>query len=168
MPLICCSITCTTTLLTVVADAPGKVVLTCTVGGAIGGYCSMGSCVMDSPPANMMMSAMTIAKIGRLMKNFAMTRLLRGERRRARRRRLDGPHRGAGPHFLHAGDDHFFAFVQTVLDHPVGARRARRLDRAHRDAVVASDHQRGRVAARIVRHGGLRDERDIVLDSLFD
>jgi hypothetical protein len=27
---------------------------------------------MESPPASMMMSAMTIAKIGRLMKNLAM------------------------------------------------------------------------------------------------
>jgi hypothetical protein len=41
-------------------------------GGAMVGYCSTGSCVIDSAPASMITIAITMAKIGRSMKNLAM------------------------------------------------------------------------------------------------
>ncbi len=41
-------------------------------GGATGGYCAIGSCVIATPPITMMNSAITHAKIGRSMKNLAM------------------------------------------------------------------------------------------------
>ena len=41
-------------------------------GGATGGYCEIGSCVIATPPITMMNSAITHAKIGRSMKNLAM------------------------------------------------------------------------------------------------
>ena len=44
-------------------------------GGATGGYWAMGSCVMATPPITMMNSAITHAKMGRSMKNFAMLSL---------------------------------------------------------------------------------------------
>jgi hypothetical protein len=43
-----------------------------TVGGAICGYCAMGSTCAATSPAMTMMIEMTDAKIGRLMKNFDM------------------------------------------------------------------------------------------------
>jgi len=46
-------------------------VLICTVGGAIGGYCSIGS-VNRQRPRHHDQDAMTIAKIGRSMKNLAI------------------------------------------------------------------------------------------------
>src|SRR5258705_9607171 len=39
-------------------------------------YCSIGIETIDNPPASMTMIAMTIAKIGRSMKNLAMARAL--------------------------------------------------------------------------------------------
>jgi hypothetical protein len=41
-------------------------------GGATGGYCAIGNWVMDTAPITMMNSAITQAKMGRSMKNFAM------------------------------------------------------------------------------------------------
>src|SRR5665647_2179671 len=41
-------------------------------GGATGGYCAIGSCVMATLPITMMNRAITHAKMGRSMKNFAM------------------------------------------------------------------------------------------------
>ena len=45
--------------------------LTCTVGGVISGYCATGRMTTAMPPASVMMTEMTAAKIGRSMKNFA-------------------------------------------------------------------------------------------------
>jgi len=42
-------------------------------GGAMVGYCSTGSVNIDAPPASIRMMAITQAKIGRSMKNFAMS-----------------------------------------------------------------------------------------------
>ncbi len=47
---------------------PGSVARTMTEGGAMVGYIETGSCVIASPPASMMMIAMTHAKMGRSMK----------------------------------------------------------------------------------------------------
>ena len=38
-------------------------------GGATGGYCEIGSCVIATLPITMMNSAITHAKMGRSMKN---------------------------------------------------------------------------------------------------
>ena len=59
-PLICCSITCVTVFSTVFADAPGQVALIWIDGGAIVGYCAIGSVKIDSMPASMTMIAMTM------------------------------------------------------------------------------------------------------------
>ena len=57
---------------TVSADAPVYCAPMVTRGGAISGYCSKGSVLIDKAPASMMTMAMTQAKMGRLMKNCAM------------------------------------------------------------------------------------------------
>src|SRR5882762_7120384 len=121
----CCSMTCTTVSWTVVAEAPGYVVLICTEGGAIGGYCSIGSVKTDKAPATMIRMAMTIAKIGRSMKNLAMLLGLSGGYRR-----LDRAHDHSRLHLLHPGHDHPLAFVQSALYHPSVAQGAGRLDDA--------------------------------------
>src|SRR5437868_1640671 len=72
IPFICCSMTWTTVFCTVVAEAPGYVVLIWTEGGATGGNCSMGSDPRANPPASMIRIERTIAKMGRSMKNLAM------------------------------------------------------------------------------------------------
>jgi hypothetical protein len=69
MPLICCSMICVTEFSTVSAEAPVYWAPMVTRGGAISGYCSSGSSLIDKAPASMMMMAMTHAKMGRLMKN---------------------------------------------------------------------------------------------------
>src|SRR5688572_7940085 len=49
-------------------------------GGATEGYCATGSCVTATPPKTRMKSAMTHAKMGRSMKNWAMAALAAGGR----------------------------------------------------------------------------------------
>src|ERR1700722_3072831 len=71
-PLICCSITCVTVFSTVLADAPGYVALIWMAGGAIVGYCAIGSVKIDAIPDSIRIMAITHAKIGRSIKNFAM------------------------------------------------------------------------------------------------
>jgi hypothetical protein len=71
-PLICCSSGVATDDSTSVALAPMKVVVTWIIGGTISGYCAMGSRCMATRPSRMTMIDMTIATIGRLMKNRAM------------------------------------------------------------------------------------------------
>src|SRR6476659_8131831 len=54
------------------ADAPGYTAGTTIDGGATLGYWAIGSCLIETPPMTRMKSAITHAKIGRSMKNWAM------------------------------------------------------------------------------------------------
>src|SRR5580765_8698868 len=56
------------------AEAPGYATLMTIAGGATDGYCAIGSCVIAVPPSTTTKSAITHAKIGRSMKNWAMAR----------------------------------------------------------------------------------------------
>src|SRR5262245_32135353 len=67
----CCSIGAATVSATTLELAPGYVQLTCTVGGVISGYCATGRMKTAMLPASVMMTEITAAKIGRLIKNFA-------------------------------------------------------------------------------------------------
>src|SRR6202040_3463504 len=73
MPDSCCSITCTTVPCTVSAEAPGKVTVIWTAGGAMLGYCATGKVTTAMAPAIIRTMAITQAKIGRSMKNFDTT-----------------------------------------------------------------------------------------------
>src|SRR5579862_3096322 len=121
---------------------------------------------MDSAPASMMMIAMTIAKMGRLMKNLAMASSVR--RRGNGSGLLDGANRRSGPHVLYAGHDDLVAVVQSSFDDPVAARCPGRLDRAPRDLVVALDHERRGVTRRVVGHADLRRKHDVVVHAFVD
>src|SRR5207302_5539333 len=72
-PLICCSIGAATVSATTLALAPGYDADTSTVGGAISGYCAIGSVMSAMPPARVITIDSTEAKIGRLMKNLENT-----------------------------------------------------------------------------------------------
>src|SRR5207302_9296514 len=72
-PLTCCSIGAATVSATTLALAPGYDADTSTVGGAISGYCAIGSVMSAMPPARVITIDSTEAKIGRLMKNLENT-----------------------------------------------------------------------------------------------
>ena len=96
VPESCCSIGAATVCAIVSALAPGYAVVMVTVGGEISGYCETGSENDAMMPASVIRIAMTLAKIGRSMKNrekLPMEALLAlgglgGRRRRWRERPL--------------------------------------------------------------------------------
>ena len=69
-PFICCSNAVATDCSTFKAFAPVKVALTCTIGGVIFGYCSVGNPNIDIKPTMTITMAITIATIGRLTKKL--------------------------------------------------------------------------------------------------
>src|SRR3972149_9097887 len=71
-PFISRSITLITLSSSVCAEAPGYTAVTTMDGGATVGNREIGSCVVDTPPNTSMNSAITQAKTGRSMKNWAM------------------------------------------------------------------------------------------------
>ena len=73
VPLTWSSTLCATVWLTTAALAPVYDVLTLTVGGEICGYYAIGSCVAAIEPAMTMISEMTMANIGRWIKNLDKT-----------------------------------------------------------------------------------------------
>ena len=72
-PDICCSMGVATDWSTVRASAPGYVAFTCTCGSAILGNCAMGKPDIATRPMITIKMEITIATMGRLMKNFDMT-----------------------------------------------------------------------------------------------
>ena len=71
-PLICCSSGEATVLATTSADAPGYWPVTLMTGGAISGYCAIGSRPIDTRPRITNTTEITAAKIGRSMKKCEM------------------------------------------------------------------------------------------------
>src|SRR5262245_61876295 len=122
-------------------------------GGATGGYCAIGSCVIATLPPTRMKSAMTHAKMGRSMKKRAMWAAPLAARGRSggrggcgRRGRTGLPrhrvHRRAGHHhLLEAVDDHLLAGLQAVGDEPALALGRADLDVALLRLVVGTDHE---------------------------
>src|SRR4030095_12416129 len=134
------------------------------------GYCAMGSWIMAPRPTITMRMAITIATMGRLMKNLAMRAAplrvscvlvrrmaLRGGSRLGGRalirlgHRLSpclcgfGSHRrrlhhGTSSHILQAGDDDPLARLESLVDDPEAAHTWPDLDRADLDCVVRPDH----------------------------
>src|SRR5205823_7191043 len=131
------------------------------VGGARNGYCSKLSLRSEYVPSSTVRMAMTIATIGRRMKNPAMVRLAsalglrRGRRcwgrRRRRRGRLSrrrhsvggrpelGLHHDPGPHLLEALDDHALAGLEPGRDDVEVLVGLAQGQGAHRDLVVLAD-----------------------------
>ena len=68
-PLTACSMGIPTVLAMTSALAPGYIVVTWMVGGTISGYCATGKVNRHTSPRMTVTMAMTLAKIGRSMKN---------------------------------------------------------------------------------------------------
>src|SRR2546429_6569413 len=120
-----------------------------TDGGATSGYCATGSARIDATPASMMTIEIPHANTGRLAKTLASMSVARARPRRPAAR-LVRVRRRAREHLVRAFDDHLIADGEAALDEPAVADRARRDQRAGLDLAVLADHQRGRVALRVV------------------
>ena len=168
-PLSCCSITWTTVLCTVSAEAPGYVTLIEINGGAIAGYCAIGSERMERPPANMMTIAITQAKIGRSMKKLTISAL---QRQAAcvdtRRAPFDRAHGRAGLDLLPTLDNQALADRDAAAHQPSIANRACRAQRPLLDFVLAIDDQRHGLTPCVVCDTLLRNEQPVVVDGLRD
>ncbi len=91
-PLIAFSSGAATVCSSTLAEAPGYTAVTLTTGGAISGYCAIGSTRIEASPASTMKIDSTAAKIGRSMKkreNIGGS-LSRDRRRLARHSRAGG------------------------------------------------------------------------------
>src|SRR6185436_1417446 len=110
------------------------------VGGARKGYCSKLRLRRVLSPSRTMMIEMTMATMGRRMKNCAMALALRHRDGG----RLGGGRTGRHLHpradFLHALHHDPVAGFQPFVDEPEGADALPRLDHAQLDSVVRLDH----------------------------
>src|SRR4051812_18774693 len=114
-PLICCSIGVATDCSIVRASAPTYAARICTSGGAIWGNKATGSPAIVTPPTITSRIEITMATMGRLIKNFDIDLLSLG---RIERLRID---LRAGPHLLDPLGHHPFAWLKAVGDDPAGA-----------------------------------------------
>src|SRR5438309_6016095 len=124
------------------------------------GYSAMGSCTIATRPMITMRMEITMATIGRLMKNLAIVELFRraGCCGRARRR----PHLLAGSHAIGPLHDHALAGLEPGGDDPERADARVDLHRAHVDRLVRFDH-RHLVDALHVLNGPLGDHESVLL-----
>src|SRR3984957_21352220 len=74
-PFICCSIGVDTASDTVFESAPGYVAVTRISGGTISGYCAVGRLTNETVPRITVTMAITMATIGRRIKNFDISYL---------------------------------------------------------------------------------------------
>src|SRR5512134_4029209 len=171
-PDICCSMGVATDCSTVRASAPVYVVDTWISGGTMLGNWATGSPVMATMPTMTMRMAITIATIGRLMKNRAMPDLpllalggggRRGGRRGRRRRGAfrSGLRRGdpdAGLDFLDPLDHDPLAGFHPVVEDPQGADPFSGHDRPELDGVVCAHHRDEEFPLHL-RHRALRHQQ---------
>src|SRR5579872_1663601 len=112
-PFICCSSGVATACSNVWASAPTYVARIWISGGAMFGNCATGKLRMVSEPTSTRTIEITIATIGRLMKNFDMT--LPAHRIRGEWLGIDPD---AGTHFLNSLRNNPITRVQSTCDHP--------------------------------------------------
>src|SRR5579872_198950 len=177
MPDNCCSIGAATALATSSAVAPGYTAVTCTTGGVMRGYRSMGSEWSEKIPSSTMAIEITAAKMGRRTKKYRISGSLvmgadpergagrRGQCRIAARRAArvgrrhvrDGTHGNTRHDFLNAVHDDAIAGAQAAADQPLAAheRVALHVARAH---LVGRVHDVDERAAEALLHRALRDE----------
>src|SRR5882762_9989752 len=101
------------------------------------GYSAMGSCTIATRPMMTMRIEITIATMGRLMKNLAISGLFRWGGRRGRARL--GPHLLAGSHAIGSFDDDSLAGLEPLRDDPLRAYARVDLDRPYLDRLVGLD-----------------------------
>src|SRR5262249_50975509 len=112
-PFICCSSGVATACSKVCASAPTYVATIWISGGAMFGNCAMGKLRMVREPTSTRTIEITIATIGRLMKNFDMTSP--AYRFRSEWFRVDP---GTGAHLLNSFGNHPVTRIESTCDHP--------------------------------------------------
>src|SRR5579864_4281096 len=112
-PFICCSSGVATACSSVCASAPTYVARIWISGGAIFGNWATGKLRMVSDPTSTRTIEITIATMGRLMKNFDMT--LPTDRFRGEWFRIDP---NAGAHLLHPFRNNTIPRIESTCDHP--------------------------------------------------
>ena len=148
---------------TSVALAPTNVVVTCTIGGTISGYCEMGKPDIATRPSSTMMMEITMATMGRLTKNSATGLVLD----------LIGGGGAAGVDAEAATGTAFTVIpsrrrcspstttrspgLQALVDHPQVAHARAHLDAANADLVLRIDH-RDIVTVLQFLHGALQHQ----------
>src|SRR5215467_3556523 len=133
------------------ALAPGSVAVMVTVGGAISGYCAIGSTCEATSPASVKMIEITDAKIGRSMKNLENTagsRLLRRGGLGVGRLRA---HLHARPELQQVVEDDTFTRLEPREDQPVLAAPFAGLDLADRRLVLSVENEQ-EVAFLVLEH----------------
>src|SRR5438876_10657263 len=158
-PLICCSMGVATACSSVWASAPTYVARTCISGGAMLGNCATGRLKIVMVPTITMTMEITIATMGRLMKNFDIglpSLTFRGKRLRV--------HLHSRTHLLHAFGNHAFATLQPFRDNPISADTVADLDRTDAHFVLTVRH-RYLIATLQLRDCTLRHKQRVLLDS---
>src|SRR5882724_5512122 len=144
-PCSCCSMGVATDCSRVSASAPTYVALSRISGGASSGNCAIGSRNMATRPMITVMIEMTIATIGRLIKNLDMAftsarTLLRrgfGFGHRFERLRID---RHARLHPLGPLGDNLLARLQPLLNDPICAHSLTDFNRSDANLVIVADY----------------------------
>src|SRR5580698_8357223 len=123
------------------------------------GNCATGSVSMVSAPTSTVTMEITMATIGRLIKNFDMELPSRSARGK-----WPGIHLLSGAHLLHALGDHALARPESLRNHPLVADTVADGDGPDVDLVVVSNG-RDLVAALQLRHGPLRNQQRALLQA---
>src|SRR6185503_2514394 len=121
---------------------------TVTTGGAISGYCAIGSTRIAARPAMVMKTEITAAKIGLSMKNRENIYLFCGGFW------FSDLYRRSRPQFHDAVDDHLVAFLEARGDDPLVLRPLARLHRARVGGALLAHHV-DELALRAVEHRAL-------------
>src|SRR5277367_561234 len=123
------------------------------------GNCATGKLRMVRVPTSTSTIEITMATMGRLMKNFDIelpSRCFRGKRL--------GVHLHARAHLLYTLSDHSFAWLESVRNHPLVVDTVTDRDRSNVDFVVAV-HRRDLISTLQLRDCSLRYKQRILLDS---
>src|SRR5690348_8205622 len=167
-PLIFCSSGVATAVSTSVAPAPTNVVVTCTIGGTVSGYCAIGRPNIATVPSITITIDSTIATIGRLMKKRAMGLFVLfdgkwfcGAAAGFRRWRVLGRDDGARFQPLRAFNDHTVRWLQPFVDDPQRSHTRADVHCLDGELVVGSNN-RHVVETLQLLHGSLRYEHGVL------
>src|SRR6516164_2167168 len=155
-PTTCASIGWATGASTTPEFAPGKVVVTCTWGGTMSGYCASGMTNSDTSPAIVVIKAMTMANRGRSTKIADSIGLASVECGRYR----CSLYRHSGSQRLETLDDHQLVTRQTLGDDYICAAGAACLDSPDRHLPIFDDEH---VNALLIREQRSLGHHDLLL-----
>src|SRR5579864_4399198 len=157
-PFICCSSGVATACSNVCASAPTYVATIWISGGAMFGNCAIGKLRTVSEPTSTRTIEITIATIGRLMKNFDMT--LPADGFRGEWFRIDAD---PGADFLDTLGDNPLTWMESTGNHPAPIHLRPDCHRPDVDLIVGV-HDGNLVAALQLRNRPLWHKECVVLD----